>query len=186
MNENVDLTKILENCPKGWELYSPLFGIVTFSRIFRNPIDYDLLTIEVIDNEKKYWYFYAENGKFVHLNKKYVGNNGRVGDSFILSKECLLFPSKDRRDWSKFSAPWYKREKFDPKTLQQFDRVVVKNILDNIWRIQYFSHIDRKCKKYPFICLNACYTYCIPYNEETKHLVGTTKEPPVFYRYWDK
>ena len=30
--------------------------------------------------------------------------------------ECVIFPSKDQRDWSKFTAPWYKKEKFDPKT----------------------------------------------------------------------
>lgn len=26
--------------------------------------------------------------------------------------------------------------------------------------------------------------YCIPYNEETNHLVGTREEAPEFYRYW--
>ena len=184
MNENVDLTKILENCPEGWELYSPLFGIVTFSRIFRNPIDYDLLTIVVIDNEKKSWYFYAENGKFVHLNKKYVGNNGRVGDSFILSKECLLFPSKDQRDWSKFSAPWYKREKFDPKTLQPFDKVLVS--VGGEWQCDLFSHMlsgDAFNKR----CIGVGdMNVVIPYNDETKHLIGTKEEVPDYYKYWDK
>ena len=29
------------------------------------------------------------------------------------------------------------------------------------------------------------YKYCIPYNDDTKHLVGTTKEAPEFYRYWE-
>lgn len=32
MNENVDLTKILKECPKGWKLWSPLFGEVEFER----------------------------------------------------------------------------------------------------------------------------------------------------------
>lgn len=26
---------------------------------------------------------------------------------------------------------------------------------------------------------------CIPYNDDTKHLVGTTDEAPEFYRYWE-
>ena len=29
------------------------------------------------------------------------------------------------------------------------------------------------------------YVHCIPYNDETKHLVGTTGEAPEYYRYWD-
>ena len=33
MNENIDLTKILKNCPKGFKLYSPLFGEVVFEGI---------------------------------------------------------------------------------------------------------------------------------------------------------
>lgn len=27
--------------------------------------------------------------------------------------ECLIFPSKEQRDWSKFEAPWYKKDKKD-------------------------------------------------------------------------
>lgn len=33
MNENIDLTKILKDCPKGWKLYSTIFGDVTFCYI---------------------------------------------------------------------------------------------------------------------------------------------------------
>ena len=32
---------------------------------------------------------------------------------------------------------------------------------------------------------NGEYRHCIPYNDETKHLVGTTEEAPEFYRYWE-
>ena len=30
MNENIDLTKILKDCPKGWKLYSSVYGEVKF------------------------------------------------------------------------------------------------------------------------------------------------------------
>ena len=36
-----------------------------------------------------------------------------------------------------------------------------------------------------YVCISNEYYYCIPYNEETKHLVGTTNEAPEFYRYWE-
>ena len=33
MNENIDLTKILKDCPQGWDLYSPIYGKVLFGNI---------------------------------------------------------------------------------------------------------------------------------------------------------
>ena len=38
MNENIDLTKILEGCPKGTELYSTIYGKVRFERINKKVI----------------------------------------------------------------------------------------------------------------------------------------------------
>ena len=37
--------------------------------------------------------------------------------------ECLLFPSKDQRDWSKFTAPWYKKEKLVKPKFRVGDRI---------------------------------------------------------------
>ena len=92
---------------------------------------------------------------------------------------------KDCRDWSKFSAPWYKKEKFDPKTLQPFDRVIVRDEYDK-WTCTLFSHISNKPDTC-FMCVtcDASYIYCIPYNDDTKHLIGTAEEAPEFYRYWE-
>lgn len=36
MNENIDLTKILKNCPKGWKFWSPIFGEIEFCSIAEN------------------------------------------------------------------------------------------------------------------------------------------------------
>ena len=33
MNNNIDLKKILKECPKGWKIYTPIFGEVEFSSI---------------------------------------------------------------------------------------------------------------------------------------------------------
>ena len=93
--------------------------------------------------------------------------------------ECLLFPSKDQRDWSKFTAPWYKKEKFDPKTLKPFDKVLVR--ISNLWRVNFFSANEDGAYR----CIDYSFIYCIPYNDDTKHLVGTTKEAPEYYKYWE-
>lgn len=73
--------------------------------------------------------------------------------------------------------------KFDPQTLQPFDKVLVRDEKHEIWTGQIFSHINKECNNYKFICL-APYGWkkCIPFNEETKHLVGTANEVPEFYR----
>ena len=164
MNENIDLTEILKDCPKGWKLYTPMLGEVDFIEICYGR-EY---SIRVADSLNIYYnIFFSKKG--FYLSHKHA--------------ECLLFPSKEQRDWSKFTAPWYKKEKFDPKTLKPFDRVLCKNGLD-MWRCDLFSsYIETYAC--PNVCIGGSYTYCIPYNEDTKHLVGTTKEAPEYYKYWN-
>ena len=99
--------------------------------------------------------------------------------------ECTLFPSKEQRDWSKFTASWYKKEKFDPKTLKPFDKVLVRDSHNAVWFCKWFSHIMDLSKFYKYATTGCLYRYCIPYNDDTKHLVGTTDEAPEFYRYWE-
>ena len=77
------------------------------------------------------------------------------------------------------------KEKFDPKTLQPFDRVLVQDLIGDKWRCDIFSYIDDDDDKYPYVCVRSKFKRCIPYNDDTKHLLGTTKEAPEFYRYWE-
>lgn len=164
MNGNIDLTKILENCPEGTELWSDNYGKVKFLCIEK---DYDEpILVEVNDRR----------------NESYT-KEGWYDINFPAS--CLLWPSKDCHDWSKFTAPWYKKEKFDPKTLKPFDKVLVKCNNSESWKVQLFSHIIEDDKICPYVCISYNYKYCIPYNNDTKHLVGTNEEAPEYYRYWE-
>ena len=162
MNENLNLVEILKDCPKGAKLYSPLFGEVEFVKIGNDSDIYPIVITATGD-----YYVFTKQGKF---------NQRKQG-------ECMLFPSKGQRDWSKFKP---KQPKFDPKTLQPFDRVLVRDNNDNSesWRCDLFSHITTGCL-YGFICVGNGYHYCIPYNDDTKHLVDTAEEAPKFYRYWE-
>ena len=162
MNENINLIEILKDCPKLTKLYSTIFGEVEF-------IECDNLYQIIVVKETKYYCFTSE-GVFIFKGIKY--NTG----------ECTLFPSKDQRDWSKFKV---KKPKFDPKTLQPFDKVLVRDG-SFPWRCDIFSYYQRN-KRITCHCTSDDYIYdrCIPYNDDTKHLVGTTEEAPEFYRYWD-
>lgn len=158
MNENLNLLEILKDCPEGTKLYSPVFGEVKFESI--NDI---IGPIIVTTNTGNAEYFTADG-------KMYNYYNG----------ECLLFPSKEQRDWSKFEP---KQPKFDPNTLQPFDKVLVRDGTAECWMCDIYSHKLKDDKFY--VCISNEYYYCIPYNEETKHLVGTTEEASEFYRYWE-
>ena len=122
MSKNINLIKILKNCPKGTKLYSTIFGEVEF-------VECDNLYQIVVTKEDKYYYFTSER-VFIFERIKY--NLG----------ECCLFPSREIRDWDKFTIPWHKNRKFDPKTLNSFDKVLVKSSNEDVWTADFFSHYD--------------------------------------------
>lgn len=76
------LVEILKDCPEGMELYSPVFGKCTFINVTNNIIN--------VKMENGYCNCFYENGQY------------------FLEGECLLFPSKECRDWSEFQKPFEK------------------------------------------------------------------------------
>lgn len=83
MSNNINIAEILKDCPEGMKLYSPLFGEVTLGKsgsdnisIFSKSDDGDI----IFDT-------FTENGLF------YSGYS---------QSQCLLFPSSEMRDWTKF------------------------------------------------------------------------------------
>ena len=171
MSKKIDLTKILKDCPKGFKLYSLLHGEVSFrgiDEISDYPITYDYPIMGCMGESTSAFYI-TRNGAY---SSNYDG-------------DCILFPSKEQRDWSKFTAPWYKKEKFDYKTLKPFDKVIAR-CSDFKWVCDMFSHYDKSKCVMPYVCVGGFYETCIPYNDETKHLVGTTAEAPEYYRYCEE
>ena len=160
MNEKLNLVEILKDCPKGTKLYSTNFGVVKFDEIGNNP-NYPIVVSHIGGFEK-----FTKDGRLY----------------CICDGECVLFPSKDQRDWSKFNI---KKPKFDPKTLQPFDKVLARFSHDAIWKRTLFSHENKEECTYKYVTMNYDHRYCIPYNDDTKHLVGTKEEAPEYYRYWE-
>lgn len=165
MNENLNLVEILKDCPEGFKLYTPLFGEVELKVIGCN--EYPIITTPTGDDCSIA--AFTKEG-FYH---------DRTG------AECLLFPSKEQRDWSKFKAPWLEKKKFDPTTLKPFDRVLVRDTYCQNWTCGFFSHIVSFNNISKYNIGEVLYKMCIPYNDDTKHLVGTECEAPEFYRYWE-
>ena len=165
----LNLCEILKHCPQGETFWSPMLDGVKFS---------------CIDEERQMIIVETIEGHFTWE----INADGTISIDEVTSPEVMLYPSKEMRDWSKFTAPWLKKERFDPQTLNPFDKVLVRFDC-GVWSATLFSHlIDSKFanKKYDIICCGSVFGYCIPYNEETKHLVGTTDEAPEYYRYWEE
>ena len=160
MNENLNLIEILKDCPKGTKLYSIVHGDVYFHEIRNHP----RYPIAVTMKDKFDIQTFTSDGKIL----------------FNTEGECVLFPSKEQKDWSKFNP---KQSKFDPKTMQPFDKVLARLENQGIWFCEWFSFIEKETNLIK--CCGAYYKYCIPYNEDTEHLVGTTDDAPEFYRYWE-
>ena len=171
MNENLDLTKILEGCPMGTVFYSTVYGEVGFIKININYIYSIELDAYNQYADSRVSIYYTKDGKF----------------STVYNGECTLFPSKDQRDWSKFKRFWDKPkvERFDPKTLQPYDKVLAKDGFSSKWTCTFFSHMDNDVS-FPVYCSGGYFKVCIPYNEETKHLVGTNEDCPEYYKWWEE
>ena len=161
MNENLNLVEILKDCPRATKLYSTVFGEVEFEEVRNNTISPIDVCIDGISVDG----FTAD---------------GRLYEEF--DGECVLFPSKDQRDWSKFKV---KKERFNPETLKPFDKVLVRDDIEAEWMCDLFSHMRPEMKYNTYCCAGTESEYCIPYNDDTKHLVGTPDEAPEFYRYWE-
>lgn len=81
MKNRINIAETLDGCPNGTKLYSPIFGDVYLEKI--RPHLAVVVTTESNDKEE-----------FLY--------DGRYG----INGECVLFPSKDQRDWSKFQRPF--------------------------------------------------------------------------------
>ena len=76
----MNIAKLLKYCPKGTKLYSTVFGEVKFSEIHQN----NMIVVIIKDDFKRVFH---KDGSYSEYG------------------ECVLFPSKDQRDWDKFRLP---------------------------------------------------------------------------------
>lgn len=153
----LDLVKILKDCPRGIKLYSTVHGEVTLEDVVESGTDYPIKTDHPWGKAE-----FAHNGKYYN---EYGG-------------ECVLFPSKDQRDWSKFEIPV---QEFDYSTLQPFDKVLVRDGDCQCWRCAFFS-----CMLSNGMLCECRWGQGIPYNDETKHLLGTCDIPDEKYIWWEE
>ena len=128
--KELNLVEILKDAPKGTKLYSPICGNVKLESA-KNGI-----VIVSTDGIRRIEYEHFDRfGQWIN-------------NMFKQLSECLLFPSKDNRDWQKFEVP-KKHKHFEP-----FQKVLCAADLDNghkVWAADFYSHYDDSTRKYYLI-----------------------------------
>ena len=137
----ISIADKLKDAPEGFKLYSPIFGECTLQDIYSSG------NIEVVRTESTAIYTFNAYGQHTSTG------------------ECLLFPSKEQREWDNFSLEPKASYNFKP-----FDKVIVRDNIDGVWKADFFSHMGESNR---FACTGGCsWRYCLPYNEETAKLIG--------------
>ena len=166
-NKELNLCEILKDCPTGTKFWSPVWGDVTFVQIN------DVGVFPIVLSAKSF------SNSNISLR-----SNGKMYD--IKEAECLLYPSKYQRDWPKFVRFWDEPDvsKFDVETFHPFDKVLARDYLNDNWMADFFEKIEENDIYYNVTCVTCKWVQCIPYNEDTKHLLGTTNDCPEYYKWW--
>lgn len=157
-----NIAELLKDCPKGTKLYSPLFGEVEFVKIDtkQSVCVYPIIVTECNGSVKSFTKF----GVYITEYR---------------DSDCLLFPSKEVRTWEGWKAP---KPHYDVANFKPFDKVLVRYADADTWRCTFFSHCVRG--PYAFFCTDCTACQCIPYNDDTKHLLGTADMCPEEYINW--
>ena len=125
---------------------------------------------------------------YEHTHCFYVSIDETFGLLFdcntVSSEECRFAEEEEKQELfnalAKKGKAWDAEKKqivdLKPKwTPKPFDRVITRGDNDSIWTANIFSHIDRYGQYVAIGCIGG-YPHCIPYNEETVKLIGTTDE----------
>ena len=147
MNNNINLTKILKYCPCGWKFWSPIFGEVIFA------INQESLgCVNVAIENGDIWSFNAD----ATLT---IGN--------IKSVDIMLYPSREQRDWNKFTAPWYKNEQKSTDKIESRFKVGdwVVNKFGDSWHIDSLDN-----KNYQVSNVKGNYNYFPISKQDEMHL----------------
>lgn len=113
----------------------------------------------------------------------YANGDFIANDALGLTLEGLALAAPPDRNklFSAIIKEGYKYDKKHHKLIKQefkpFDKVLVRNDVDQNWTISQFSYYSENDEKYPFICINNFfYSYCIPY-KGNEYLLGTANSP---------
>lgn len=131
-----------------------------------------ILRSEYKDGDERafYYAFYNADDKFTIAEYGYTRVHYSLRPATD-SEKLQLFDAleKEGKAWDAEKKQFVELK---PKIeFKPFDKVVVRDTEYSTWCADLFSHID---EDYRYACVGATWSFCIPYNEETAKLIGTT------------
>ena len=136
--------------------------------------------VKSIDNSSKKLEYYVLNDMSTLKFEDWLSFEDKQIQPITETQQIILFDAlaKKGKAWDA-----EKKEVVDlkPKVeLKPFDKVLCRNSKDDTWEADFFARLTRKEIDYTqsgkYLCVGDLWMYCIPYNEETAHLLGTTDE----------
>ena len=112
MNEDLNLLEILKDAPKGTRLYCTIWGEMEL-------ISVESFWIKCLSSKGVEWSFEP---------------NGKLSASSTEDGECVIFPSKEQRDWSKFKIDL----PIDTPVMVRDDSFVIRE-----WKLRYYDKDNR-------------------------------------------
>lgn len=150
-NKMINIAELLRDMTEGIMLYSPACGKCKLEGVTLQDTPFPI-AVDV-----------CNTGKENVITRMSFTKYGQVCDA--PDANCLLFPSEKMRDWSKFFE--HGECPFKP-----FDKVLVRDAGYEAWVIDLFSYYKKETNVY--VCMRSYWEHCIPYNEHTAHLLGTS------------
>ena len=136
--------------------------------------------VKSIDYSSKKLEYYVLNDMSTLKFEDWLSFEDKQIQPITETQQIILFDAltKKNKAWDT-----EKKEVVDlkPKVeLKPFDKVLCRNSKDDTWEADFFARLTRKEIDYTqsgkYLCVGDLWMYCIPYNEETAHLLGTTDE----------
>lgn len=161
--------------------------------------DGDIVVAEGENKGKKIFIFrykIRDSNTDEHGYKSYINVNsdGSLFNNmtFYLRKDFVYRPATDSEKQQLFESLAKENKVWDAEKKQivnlkpkkcefkPFDKVLCRNSKDDTWEADFFARLTRKEIDYiqsgKYLCVGDLWMHCIPYNEQTAHLLGTTDE----------
>lgn len=131
--------------------------------------------VKSIDNSSKKLEYYVLNDMSTLKFEDWLSFEDKHIQPITEIQQIILFDALEK-EGKRWDAEKKQIVDLKPKCeFKPFDKVLGRNEKDAVWEAELFSHYKEE-SQYPFCCIGFSRKYCIPYNKETAHLLGTTDD----------
>lgn len=127
MNENINISEILKDAPKGTKLWSIIHGPIKLKEVIG----------DIICQTDR-----LNNNTVLHFDEEGHWNYETDGQRCYFSESVVLFPSRNYLGWKDFKVPWmHKNFELGQKILVPYSNGTIYK-----WRLTFYSHYDESSK----------------------------------------